>query len=276
MTQKQDIIIFNQYDPKLLPKDFQKKYFTHILCHSGKGQFEMNGKKYDISADDIVILLPSLEFSDLLLSVDFQGIFFLMSHEIATKNNPSQSWGIKGVLFSRENPVVKLSKTEKESCEHFLQELSAINNDAKHLFQKEILEHQLQIFILNMWHIFAQKMEERLHFEGRNIPIFERFLYLLEMYCMEHREVNFYSDKLCISNKYLSEVCKKSSGKTASEWIQTFTTQRLVLLLKNPHLSLTEIADALHFSSLSFFSRYVRKVLGVSPNEFRQKSTFSS
>lgn len=271
MTEKQDIIIFDRYDPQLLPKDFQKHYLTHILCHSGKGQFQIGDKKYEISADDIVILLPSLEFSDLLLSVDFQGIFFFMSFDFLMKNNPNQHWGIKGILFSRENPVVKLSKTDKESCEHFLQELNKINNDTKHRFRKEMLGHQLQIFVMNMWNIFANKMEERLNFAGRNVSIFERFLYLLEIYCMEHREVNFYSDKLCISTKYLSEICKKSSGKTASEWIQNFTTQRLILLLQDPNLSFTQIAEALHFSSLSFFSRYVKKVLGVSPNEFRKK-----
>lgn len=271
MIEKQDIIIFDKYEPQLLPKDFQKHYFTHILCHSGKGQFQLGDKKHEIFADDIVILLPSIEFSDLFLSVDFQGIFFFMSYEIATKNNPSQSWAIKGNLFSKENPVVQLSKDEKESCEHFLQELNTTNNDTKHRFQKEILGYLLQIFIMNMWNIFAQKMEERLNFEGRSVSIFERFLHLLEMLCMEHREVNFYSDKLCISIKHLSEVCKKSSGKTASEWIQNFTTQRLILLLQNPNLMLTEIADMLNFSSQSFFSRYVRNVLGVSPSEYRQR-----
>ncbi|MBS4040911.1 MAG: helix-turn-helix domain-containing protein [Flavobacteriales bacterium] len=47
--------------------------------------------------------------------------------------------------------------------------------------------------------------------------------------------------------------------------------QRLIILLKNPNLTFTEIADTLHFSSQSFFSRYVKKTLGVSPSEYRQR-----
>jgi len=88
---------------------------------------------------------------------------------------------------------------------------------------------------------------------------------------MEEREVDFYAGKLFITPKYLTEVCKKNSGKTALEWIQNYTTQRLIILLENKSLSFTQIADTLHFSSQSFFSRYVRKVLGVSPSEYRQR-----
>ena len=77
------------------------------------------------------------------------------------------------------------------------------------------------------------------------------------------------SDLLNKSPKYLSEICKKNSGRTASEWIQNYTTQRLIILLENHDLNFTEIADILNFSSQSFFSRYVRKVLGVSPSEYR-------
>ena len=88
---------------------------------------------------------------------------------------------------------------------------------------------------------------------------------------MEEREVEFYAEKLFITPKYLTEVCKKNSGKTASQWIENYTTQRLIILLENKSLNFTEIADTLNFSSLSFFSRYVRKVLGVSPSEYRQR-----
>ena len=88
---------------------------------------------------------------------------------------------------------------------------------------------------------------------------------------MENREVEFYADKLFITPKYLSEICKKTSGKTASEWIQNYATTRLILLLRNNKLTFTQIADSMNFSSQSFFSRYVRKVLGVSPSVYRER-----
>lgn len=270
MTEKEDIIILDRYEADKLPQDYFNHYFTHILCHDGTGQFRMNGVVYQIKPNDIVILLPLAEVGDLLFSIDFQANFFFMSYEIATKNNPNVSWGIKGYLFSKEHPVVSLSKHDKERCLRNLHILRSINIDTEHRFRKEMLNLHVQVFIMDMWDIFAHKIEERLNFEGQRISLFKRFLNLADTHCMEHRDLGFYSDKLCITTKYLTEVCKKNSGKTAGEWIQNYTTQRIVILLRNPNLSFTEIADALHFSSQSFFSRYVRSVLGVSPSEFRQ------
>ena len=129
---------------------------------------------------------------------------------------------------------------------------------------------QLQLFVMEMWNIFADRMELRIN-SNEKVSLFERFLQLVQVHCMENREVEFYSDKLFITPKYLSEICKKNSGKTASEWIQNYTTQRLIILLRSPNLNFTEIADTLNFSSQSFFSRYVRKVLGVSPSEYRER-----
>lgn len=271
MAEKEDVIILDRYDISLLPENFLENYFTQILCHKGQGQFQLEGKTYTIQPNDIATWLVSAKVENLLLSPDFEADIILSSYDIVTKNNPNILWGIKWYLFIQENPILHLSETDKAKCKHYLEELKSINNDTNHRFRQEILNCQVQIFIMSMWNIYAQKIEEKLNFEGRRVSLFERFLNLVEAHCMQEREVGFYSDNLYVSAKYLSEVCKKNSGKTASEWIQNYTVQRLVLLLKNPNLTLTEIADMLNFSSQSFFSRYVRNALGVSPSEYRQR-----
>ena len=45
--------------------------------------------------------------------------------------------------------------------------------------------------------------------------------------------------------------------------------QEITRLLRQKELSLTEIADRMNFSSVSYFSRYIQKRLGVSPTEYR-------
>ena len=126
------------------------------------------------------------------------------------------------------------------------------------------------MFVMEMWNIFSKEIEKR-SISNQKGSLFERYLQLVQEHCMEEREVDFYARKLFITPKYLTEVCKKNSGKTALEWIHNYTTQRIIILLENKKLSFTEIADTLNFSSQSFFSRYVRKVLGVSPSEYRQR-----
>ena len=89
---------------------------------------------------------------------------------------------------------------------------------------------------------------------------------------MKEREVRFYSDKLNITPKYLNYICKANTRITASEWIQRYAKERIIFLLQNKDLNISEIADEMDFSSRSFFTRYVKKVLGVSPSEFRNKA----
>ncbi|WP_190300427.1 helix-turn-helix domain-containing protein [Rufibacter hautae] len=187
-----------------------------------------------------------------------------------SRNNPDIGWGIKGFLFSQENPVVHLSERDSGRCLDSFRLLEGRHSDGRHRFRNETVNLQLQMFVMDMWDIFSKEMEKR-SINNQKGSLFERFLQLVQEHCMEEREVDYYASQLCITPKYLTEVCKKNSGKTALEWIQNYTTQRLIILLDNNKLSFTEIADTLNFSSQSFFSRYVRKVLGVSPSEYRQR-----
>lgn len=83
-------------------------------------------------------------------------------------------------------------------------------------------------------------------------------------------EVGYYADQLCVTPKYLSEVCRKVSGYAANFWINRYATIDIARLLKDKSLSFTEISDMYGFTSQSHFSRYVQQNLGASPSVFRE------
>jgi AraC family transcriptional regulator, transcriptional activator of pobA len=267
-SSKKEIVVLELKGMKEMFPDNLQHYFTHILCHSGSARFRLENQLYQIKPNDIVIGLPTIGIKDLDCSRNFKATCLFVSYELMSKNNPDIGWGIKGYLFSKENPVVHLTEADAEKCLYNFQLLREKYEDKAHRFREELVNLQLQMFIMEMWNIFSKEIDKR-SVTNQKGSLFERFLQLVQEHCMEHREVDFYAEKLNITPKYLTEVCKKSSAKTASEWIHNYTTQRLILLLENKQLSLTEIADTLHFSSQSFFSRYVRKVLGATPSEYR-------
>jgi AraC-like DNA-binding protein len=45
----------------------------------------------------------------------------------------------------------------------------------------------------------------------------------------------------------------------------------LVSRLNDTTKTLTEVSDLMHFENISHFSRYVKKTLGKTPSDFRQK-----
>lgn len=265
---EQNILVMDISAKKNLPEGHLQHYFIHVLCLFGTATFRMENKIYQLRKDDILIVLPSSGFEKIKYSRDFKATCLLVSFDLMSKNNPDIGWGIKAFLFSKENPVVSLSEIDVLKCLSNFSLLDERYKNEKHLFQMELVNLQLQMFIMEMWNIFSNEIDKR-SISKQTGSLFERFLQLVQENCMEEREVDFYAGKLFITSKYLTEICKKSSGKTASEWIQNYTTQRLIILLQNKNLSFTQIADTLNFSSQTFFSRYVKKVLGVSPSEYR-------
>lgn len=88
---------------------------------------------------------------------------------------------------------------------------------------------------------------------------------------MTEREVAYYADKLCITPKFLSQVSRSVTGLPASQWIQFYSSFELVSLLNDTTKTLTEVSDLMLFENISHFSRYVKKILGKTPSEYRQK-----
>ena len=84
------------------------------------------------------------------------------------------------------------------------------------------------------------------------------------------REVSYYAERLHVSPKYLSATVKRVTGHSVSSFIDRYTVPILKKYLNNEKLSLTQIADRMNFTSLSYFSRYCTKHIGLSPSEYRR------
>lgn len=102
--------------------------------------------------------------------------------------------------------------------------------------------------------------------------LFQRFLNLLENTEPKRQTVEYYSDKLFVSAKYLSVVCKMMSKRTASEWIRSYVDADVRFYLNRADMSIKEVAEKLGFENLSFFGKYVRTRFGYSPRDFRRRA----
>ncbi len=85
--------------------------------------------------------------------------------------------------------------------------------------------------------------------------------------------VNFMADQLHLSPRYLSDLLKQETGKTAIELIHIFLISEAKNLLKSADQSVAEIAYNLGFENPPYFSRLFKKEVGMSPNKFKQQTT---
>lgn len=270
MAENQKVLLFKTASISEFPEDFQTRFHTHIYCQSGTVKFSFNGRQFHCKKGEFVFWLAGLSIGDLSFSSNFKAKILCVDSDLLTKNLPSANASIDSYIHSKENPILHPDKGDKERILKNFQLLYDKSLDTNHRFYEEILKLQMQVFLLEMWHIFEDELDRKKR-SLQSGTLYERFLQLVQQHCMKQREVRFYSDKLNITPKYLNYICKINTRITASEWIQRYAKERIVLLLQNKDLNISEIADEMDFSSRSFFTRYVKKLLGLSPREFRNR-----
>lgn len=241
----------------------------HILCRQGSMSFTLHDTRYNVGAGDYVILPNGVLVSGFSESDDFSGIVMSLSESYVASIAIRSNYGIIGHLSLLQNPVMKLLPHDFRKCKEDMLRLRQRMDDSRHLFREEMLGSLLTAHILDLYDIHARGQESAVVSERTTILLRQFIELLYRGEYMRNREVPYYASQLCITPHYLSEICKKVSGQPATYWIDRFTLHEVTRLLRQKELSLTDIVERLNFSSLSYFSRYVQKRIGVSPSEYR-------
>ena len=254
------------YDPKLLGNSFFKEdgyYFCY--CKQGELSFTFLNSLFTFSAGDALIIGNYQQnFSVVSVSdgIDFIGVFVtrarLASMDVGKYATDA---GRKVSLFF--HPVVQMSEERSQAVLQSFEylrsrmetKMSYHYEDAVGLaFSRLILdlsEGQMERYIAQDEPDASEKM-------------FKRFLQLVEEGNYKlHRDVAWYAGQLCITPKHLSHCVKTVSGQNVKYWIDGACIHSLVEDLKTKPA--TQICKEYGFSSLSYLSRYVKRLIGVSP-----------
>ena len=76
---------------------------------------------------------------------------------------------------------------------------------------------------------------------------------------------------MCITPRYLSRVVKESTQFSAAEWIERLVVLEARALLKSTNMTIQQISDELNFSTQTFFGKYFKRRVGLSPKEYRRE-----
>lgn len=267
MTETENVIIKDTLDG--LGTDVYSNYLAHVLCLAGSCRLKYNGEERELQAGDLMIVRKGKLVEHIRPAEDFQVKVIYVTSEFIVLSTPLSNYGMKGRLALFLNPIMKLDAGQWELCRKDFEMVEARLAQTDHHFRRDLLIASVQLLIIDFFDFHS-------HLYGvDNIPlqsaaIMSRFLNMLEngMY-REHREVNWYADKLCVTPKYLSEVSRKVSGYAANYWINRYAILDISRLLRDKSLTFVRISDMFGFSSPAYFSRYVQQHLGVSPTEYR-------
>ena len=107
--------------------------------------------------------------------------------------------------------------------------------------------------------------------QSRSEELTNEFMLLAERDCVKNRSLDYYADLLHISPKYLANVVKQTSGRTAGEWLTDYTLIQAKMLLTTTLMNIQQISVALGFQNQSHFGTWFRRQTGVGPREYKRK-----
>ena len=104
---------------------------------------------------------------------------------------------------------------------------------------------------------------------SRRDEIVARFLQCVYENYRQRRDLGFYADKLCLSLKYMSHVVYEQTGRHPSRWIKDYVILDAKTMLRTGRYTIQQVADELNFPNQSFFGKYFKEAVGVSPKKWR-------
>ena len=263
-----DILIENTLDR--LDSEELAQHFSHVVCNGGQCDFCFNEKPFTLHSGDSMVIVANRLVSDIRPSADFQVRVVYVSPRFLEATRPTNNYQVRGAVALHHNPVMPLLWDEHQLLNTDIDQLELrLRQPDKH-FLRDTITCLLQVMYIDFFEFHRRISAAEESIPERAGEIMTQFLALLDtgIYRTE-RTVAYYADRLCVSPKYLSEVTNLVSGHSAIYWIHRFATLEISRLLREKNLTPTEISDRFGFSSLSYFTRFVRRTMGMTPSDLR-------
>lgn len=266
-----DIIIID--DIRQLPSgdQLQIDMVLLLICDSGRGQFDINGRTHTVNRYEMVVCPPNVLIDNYLISPDFSskiiGLSYSALQRMLHANN--EIWDM--IVAVSASPVFPITDSMRQLMVRYYSLLKFKLSQSESTYRADSMRSLMQSIFYDLCDIVRSRVphSEVLAKMKQGDVLVKKFLRLLANAQGEQRCVSYYATLLCVSAKYLSTVCKKSTGRTAKEWIQEYTVEILRHQLRNTDRSIKEISNLLGFPNLSVFGKFCRSTLGLSPTDYR-------
>lgn len=180
-------------------------------------------------------------------------------------------------FFSYEvNEALHLSENERTIVIDCLKKIQEELHHSIDRLSRRLIANNIELLLNYCLRFYERQFITR---QDANRDILTKFETLLDKYftgenAMEYGlpTVKYCAAELCLSPNYFGDLIKKETGKTALEWIQNkiINIAKEQLLLNEKSISQT--AYSLGFQYPQHFTRVFKKMTGLTPNEYRNKT----
>lgn len=239
-----------------------------VFCTGGSASGAVNLKPYRLEKNSFLIVLSSHIMESYEVSDDFEGTYLFYSEQFLSRLDIGDSY--KFYESVENEPLLHFDEqtaTALKSYVNMARMLCKIKQDNPNT--GEALRLLTKLFFLMMgWFIHPDAVAKET--DARHSDVMKDYVALVKKHYREHRDVEFYAGKMNMTAKYMSTIVKKASGKSALQWIEDYVILDAKAQLSSTMNSVQQITYDLNFPTQSFFGRYFKRAVGMSPTEYRR------
>ncbi len=244
-------------------------YFDITLITGGRGQFVLDGTKYELEQGLVVFSSPNQirkwNFNELP-----RGYVLIFEEAFLTSflSDPKFIGKLKYFNPNLEDYSLQLGKVDTA---YIINLCCEIESEIKNFRNNDESILRALLFQVLIWlnRKFKASESAQSHLEtNRHI---HRFVRLVSAKFKQEHCVSFYSDALSISAGHLNDLSKSFLGTSAKKYISkrmVIEARRLLLFTDSP---ISDIALELGFIDISYFIRWFKGEVGQTPLSFRKE-----
>ncbi|MET1056924.1 MAG: AraC family transcriptional regulator [Pedobacter sp.] len=250
-------------------------FFVIAFKEFSSGEIRYGKTRYDHQSGSMFFLKPNQTIRMKDIALDGEG-FEIWFHEDYLSGHPLHSEIKKYSYFNYElNEALHVSVKEKQIIWDLYERIVQEYHNNQDEFTREIILGHIESILKYSMRFYKRQFINRFIISGTTVTKFDKALaaYFEEGQLVEKGlpTVSMLAEKLNLSPRYLSDLLKQETGKTAMDLIQIFLVSEAKNLLNEGKLSINEIAYLLGFENPPYFSRLFKKETGLSPNQFRKQ-----
>jgi AraC-like DNA-binding protein len=250
-----------------------------VICTGGMAQFDYDGQQIQLHKNDLYLYMAHSVVCNFMSSPDFNCRQIWFSRSELWNINMYGEVSLADMTYLKQHPKVHLSDEEMALLEDYFKLLCRRMRDQKPLLYSDIVRSLVSTMMLEMLCMIRRDKEQKAlsDIQEDNSPGFhkrriaDKFMRLVEQSDGRIRRVDDFATQLNVTPKYLSTVLKEVMNRRPSTFIQLYTMKAIEHRLRYTDMTMQEISNDLNFPNPSFFGKYCKEHLGMTPLEYRMK-----
>jgi AraC family transcriptional activator of pobA len=259
----------HRYDPDGLKKQgailgpHRDDHYIFFLVTQGKASLMIDFKRMRLVTNSLYYVLPG-QVHHGVANESASGWFIAVDTALVTQDYRD----IFENKFTLQQPCL-LTQTQMQQYHNLLYLLQQrYEDDETSAFYLPVVHSLMQSFIGMAAACYAQETAQDVKV-SRLAQLSQQFKQLLTQHIISQKSPSAYAGMLNVSETYLNESLKKTTGFPVSYWILTEVMLEAKRLLYYSQQNVKQIAHTLGYDDHTYFSRLFKKAERITPLQFR-------